>query len=63
MVPWNGPLALAMRVIPLALLCGNAVVLRSSELVPYVHELVTECKQPYSFICNCPCANESISIS
>lgn len=45
MVPWNAPLLLAIRVIPLALLSGNGVVLRSSELVPYAHELVTECKQ------------------
>lgn len=42
MVPWNSPLALACRVIPLAIQAGNTVVFRSSELAPQVHQLFTE---------------------
>ncbi|GJJ08859.1 hypothetical protein Clacol_003079 [Clathrus columnatus] len=40
--PWNSPLALSLRSLSIALLCGNAVLFRSSELSPRTHELVAE---------------------
>lgn len=40
--PWNCPFTLAIRVISTALLCGNTVVFRSSELAPRAHEILVE---------------------
>ncbi len=41
--PWNGPVILATRAIAMPLACGNAVVLKGSELCPETHRLVVDC--------------------
>jgi acyl-CoA reductase-like NAD-dependent aldehyde dehydrogenase len=40
LAPWNAPLALAVRAIAVPLACGNAVVLKASELSPATHRLL-----------------------
>ena len=42
MAPWNAPVILGIRSIATPLACGNTVVVKSSELSPRVHALVTE---------------------
>ncbi|KAG7451590.1 aldehyde dehydrogenase [Guyanagaster necrorhizus] len=41
-VPWNGPLCLAIRAVAAAIFCGNTVVLKASEYSPRSHALVPE---------------------
>jgi acyl-CoA reductase-like NAD-dependent aldehyde dehydrogenase len=41
-VPWNGPIILAVRAIAYPLVCGNTVVFRASETSPRTHALVAE---------------------
>ncbi|EDR01973.1 uncharacterized protein LACBIDRAFT_175070 [Laccaria bicolor S238N-H82] len=43
--PWNAPVALAMRAVAVPLICGNAVVLKSSEYSPRSQALVVELLQ------------------
>jgi acyl-CoA reductase-like NAD-dependent aldehyde dehydrogenase len=38
--PWNAPVILAVRAMAMPLACGNAVVLKSSELCPATHQLI-----------------------
>jgi acyl-CoA reductase-like NAD-dependent aldehyde dehydrogenase len=38
--PWNAPVILAVRAIAMPLACGNAVVLKASELCPGTHRLI-----------------------
>ena len=40
--PWNAPFVLAMRAVAYALACGNAVVLKASEMCPATHLLVAD---------------------
>ncbi|MDE1923645.1 MAG: aldehyde dehydrogenase, partial [Gammaproteobacteria bacterium] len=40
--PWNAPIILGVRAIATALACGNAVILKASELCPRTHELIVE---------------------
>ena len=40
--PWNAPIILGVRAIATALACGNAVILKASELCPRTHELIIE---------------------
>jgi acyl-CoA reductase-like NAD-dependent aldehyde dehydrogenase len=40
--PWNAPIILAARAIAVPLACGNAVVLKASELCPATHRLLIE---------------------
>ena len=40
--PWNAPLTLAMRAIGFPLMCGNAVVLKTSELSPRTQAIAIE---------------------
>jgi len=40
--PWNAPIILGVRAIVTALACGNAVILKASELCPRTHELIIE---------------------
>ncbi|GAM06593.1 aldehyde dehydrogenase [Novosphingobium sp. MBES04] len=40
--PWNAPIILAVRAIATPLACGNAVILKASEICPRVHSLVIE---------------------
>ena len=42
MAPWNAPVILGVRAIALPLACGNAVVLKGSELCPATHGLIVE---------------------
>ncbi len=41
--PWNAPIILCARAIAMPLACGNAVILKGSELCPEVHRLVVQC--------------------
>ncbi|KAJ7636931.1 Aldehyde/histidinol dehydrogenase [Roridomyces roridus] len=41
-VPWNAPVALALRAIAVPIICGNTVVLKSSEFSPRSHALVVQ---------------------
>jgi acyl-CoA reductase-like NAD-dependent aldehyde dehydrogenase len=41
-VPWNGPVILAVRAIAYPLACGNTVVFRASEYSPKTHSLIAE---------------------
>lgn len=43
--PWNAPVILATRAIATPLACGNAVVLKGSELSPHTHGLIIEALQ------------------
>lgn len=38
--PWNAPIILAVRAMATPLACGNAVILKASEICPRTHELV-----------------------
>jgi benzaldehyde dehydrogenase (NAD) len=40
--PWNAPIILGVRAIAAPLACGNAVILKASELCPRTHELIIE---------------------
>ena len=40
--PWNAPIILGVRAIATPLACGNAVILKASELCPRTHELIVE---------------------
>lgn len=40
--PWNAPIILGVRAIATALACGNAVILKASELCPRTHSLIIE---------------------
>jgi acyl-CoA reductase-like NAD-dependent aldehyde dehydrogenase len=40
--PWNAPVILGVRAIATPLACGNAVILKASELCPRTHELIVE---------------------
>ena len=42
MAPWNAPVILGTRAIAAPLACGNAVILRSSEMCPGTHGLIGE---------------------
>jgi len=43
--PWNAPVILGVRAIAMPLACGNAVVLKASEICPGVHRLIGEACQ------------------
>jgi benzaldehyde dehydrogenase (NAD) len=40
--PWNAPIILGVRAIAVPLACGNAVILKASELCPRTHGLIVE---------------------
>jgi benzaldehyde dehydrogenase (NAD) len=40
--PWNAPIILGVRAIAVPLACGNAVILKASELCPRTHALIIE---------------------
>ncbi len=40
--PWNAPIILGVRAIAVPLACGNAVILKASEMCPRTHELIVE---------------------
>ena len=40
--PWNAPIILGVRAIAVPLACGNAVILKASELCPRTHSLIIE---------------------
>ena len=40
--PWNAPIILGVRAVATALACGNAVVLKASEICPSTHALIIE---------------------
>ncbi|WP_028293598.1 aldehyde dehydrogenase [Oceanobacter kriegii] len=40
--PWNAPIILGVRAISTALACGNAVILKCSEICPRTHSLIIE---------------------
>ncbi len=40
--PWNAPVILGVRAIAVPLACGNAVVMKASEICPQVHSLIIE---------------------
>jgi acyl-CoA reductase-like NAD-dependent aldehyde dehydrogenase len=40
--PWNAPIILGVRAIAVPLACGNAVILKASELCPRTHSLIVE---------------------
>src|SRR3984893_18482296 len=40
--PWNAPIILGVRAIAVPLACGNAVILKASELCPRTHGLIIE---------------------
>jgi benzaldehyde dehydrogenase (NAD) len=40
--PWNAPIILAVRAIAVPLACGNAVILKASEICPRTHTLIIE---------------------
>ena len=40
--PWNAPIILGVRAISTALACGNAVILKASEVCPLTHSLIIE---------------------
>ena len=39
-VPWNAPVILGVRAVAMPLACGNAVVLKASEVCPATHRLI-----------------------
>lgn len=41
-VPWNSPINLAARAVAMPLICGNTVIMRSSEVCPRTHELFVD---------------------
>jgi acyl-CoA reductase-like NAD-dependent aldehyde dehydrogenase len=40
--PWNAPIILGVRAVATALACGNAVILKASEICPRTHEIIIE---------------------
>ena len=40
--PWNAPIILGVRAIAVPLACGNAVILKASELCPRTHAIIVE---------------------
>ncbi len=40
--PWNAPIILGTRAISTALACGNAVILKASEICPQTHKLIID---------------------
>ena len=40
--PWNAPIILGVRAVAVALACGNAVILKASELCPRTHSFIIE---------------------
>jgi benzaldehyde dehydrogenase (NAD) len=40
--PWNAPIILGVRAIAVPLACGNAVILKASEICPQTHALIIE---------------------
>ncbi|ABQ71659.1 aldehyde dehydrogenase (plasmid) [Rhizorhabdus wittichii RW1] len=40
--PWNAPIILGVRSFAMALACGNAVIVKASELCPRTHEMLIE---------------------
>jgi benzaldehyde dehydrogenase (NAD) len=40
--PWNAPIILGVRAIAVPLACGNAVILKASEICPRTHALIVE---------------------
>lgn len=40
--PWNAPIILGVRAVAAPLACGNAVILKSSEICPATHRLIGE---------------------
>jgi acyl-CoA reductase-like NAD-dependent aldehyde dehydrogenase len=40
--PWNAPIILGVRAIATPLACGNAVILKASEICPRTHALIIE---------------------
>lgn len=40
--PWNAPIILGVRAIALPLACGNAAILKASELCPQTHRLIVD---------------------
>ncbi|GGF72530.1 aldehyde dehydrogenase [Alteromonas lipolytica] len=40
--PWNAPIILGTRAVSTALACGNAVILKASEICPQTHSLIIE---------------------
>jgi benzaldehyde dehydrogenase (NAD) len=40
--PWNAPIILGVRAIAMPLACGNAVIMKASELCPRTHMLIIE---------------------
>lgn len=40
--PWNAPIILGVRAVSTALACGNAVILKASEVCPRTHSLIIE---------------------
>lgn len=38
--PWNAPVILGVRAVAMAIACGNTVVLKASELSPYIHSAI-----------------------
>jgi len=40
--PWNAPIILGVRAVATALACGNAVILKASEVCPRTHSLIIE---------------------
>lgn len=47
--PWNAPIILGTRAISTALACGNAVILKASELCPLTHKLIVDSLQAAGF--------------
>ena len=42
MAPWNAPVILGVRAVAMPLACGNAVVLKASEVCPATHRMIVE---------------------
>ncbi len=40
--PWNAPIILGVRAVATALACGNAAILKASEVCPRTHEIIVE---------------------
>src|SRR4051812_35388941 len=47
--PWNAPIILGVRAIAVPLACGNAVILKASEICPRTHALIAEAFQEAGF--------------
>ncbi|NVK57455.1 MAG: aldehyde dehydrogenase [Alteromonadaceae bacterium] len=47
--PWNAPIILGVRAVSTALACGNAVILKASELCPRTHSLIIEALEEAGF--------------